>query len=242
MIRRIIAEMLIGIHNVPDMASPHHAVAWCDQADIQPLNHRNGFLHLHAVGHEYVGVIFLRLRHYLGHIHFIIITPAAGIMLAEGIVGEQDLFLRAVGNHIIGPVKHGRRHKLQRMPAKAQGISRLYRHIFIAVAVMQLQSVVSAGSACDNHCMGRLCHYRRDCSGMVHLHMVGYQIVNLFRIYDFPDTLKKLLGKGLFHRVYQGDFLINDEIGVIGGASVGRIAMKAAHIPVHHAYRINAGS
>ena len=77
---------------------------------------------------------------------------------------------------------------------------------------------------------------------MIHFHMVGYQIVNLFRIYDFPDTLKKLLGKGLFHRVYQGDFLINDEIGVIGGASVGRIAMKAAHIPVHHAYRINAGS
>ena len=82
-----------------------------------------------------LGVIFLRLRHYLGHIHFIIITPAAGIMLAEGIVWrEQDLFLRAVGNHIIGPVKHGRRHKLQRMPAKAQWyLPAFFTGIFIAV-------------------------------------------------------------------------------------------------------------
>lgn len=65
-------------------------------------------------------------------------------MLAEGVVGEEDLLLGAVGDHAVGPVEHRGRHELQGALADGEGIARLDAFVR-QVAVARLEALEPCG-------------------------------------------------------------------------------------------------
>ena len=118
-----------------------------DHFDGQAAESGERGLRLLAVQHQDVRVILLRFFHYNMHVVLVVEAAVRGQVLAEGVVGEQDLFLRAVSDHAVGPVEHRRRHEGQRARAEGERLAGLDRLIGqLAVAAGQpLEAVGRAG-------------------------------------------------------------------------------------------------
>ena len=72
-------------------------------------------------------------------------------------------------------------------------------------------------------------------AGVVHLHVVGDKHVDLGRVNHRGDALEQLIGEGDLGRVDQRDLLVQDEIGVVGDAGLGSVAVELARVPVERA-------
>jgi len=77
---------------------------------------------------------------------------------------------------------------------------------------------------------------------MIHLHMVRDDIIDILRVNDLSDMAQHLREEEGLHSIYEGDLFINDEIGVIGSASVGGIPVKTPDVPVDGTNPIDAFS
>ena len=75
---------------------------------------------------------------------------------------------------------------------------------------------------------------------MVHLGVVTDHVIDFFRIYDGADIGQELISERLFDRVNEGYFFIQNQIGVVGGALIGGIAMKIPDIPIGYAHSKNS--
>ena len=75
---------------------------------------------------------------------------------------------------------------------------------------------------------------------MVHFGVVADDVIDFFRVDHRTDIGQELISKRPFNRVNEGYFFVNDQIGVIGGALIGRIAMKIPDIPISHAHFENS--
>ena len=57
---------------------------------------------------------------------------------------------------------------------------------------------------------------------MIHLDMIDHNVVDLLRVTnDTPDTVHQFAFELRLDRIHQGDFVINDEIRIVGAATVG---------------------
>ncbi len=63
--------------------------------------------------------------------------------------------------------------------------------------------------------------------------MIDDQIINFAGIDDLADIANQILFKGIFDGVHQGNFIIQNQIGVVGRAFVGGIAVEISDIPIH---------
>ena len=106
---------------------------------------------------------------------------------------------------------------------------------------MRLESLEAIGQAGDDLCLGAVLHEKRNAAGMVRFYMAGYDVVNAGRIDDARNAGQHFLAEGFLYRINQGDFFIQDEIGIIGGAATGLVAVEAAHGPVDGPYPVNIG-
>ncbi len=75
---------------------------------------------------------------------------------------------------------------------------------------------------------------------MIHLHMIRYHIVDITRVDNLFDPPPHLREERRLDCVYESDFLIDDEIGVVGSATMSRIPMKVPDVPVNGANPVNA--
>ncbi len=69
--------------------------------------------------------------------------------------------------------------------------------------------------------------------------MVDHQVIDLFGIDDVVDAVHQLAFIRLFDGVNQGDLLVNDEKGVVGGAAIGGITVKITDVPVDSAHPVD---
>ena len=76
---------------------------------------------------------------------------------------------------------------------------------------------------------------------VIGLGVVGNDDVDLRRVDDGPDVLEQLLPEGAPDGVDQGGLLVQDEIGVVGGAPVGRqlVAVELPQAPVHDPHPVD---
>ncbi len=156
-------------------------------------------------------------------------------MLAEGIVGQEQPLLRQVGEHAVWPVEHRGFDKGEPSLSQTDLIARAHRlPLPIPRAEVAAQGLLYLGCAHQRRLGGQF-HDCRDRAGMIDLPVVGDHKVDLSRIDQFLDTFDHLFRKLGRHRVHQCDLLIQDKIGVVGGASVGgvSVAMKVPHIPIY---------
>ena len=72
----------------------------------------------------------------------------------------------------------------------------------------------------------------RQGAGVVGFGVVGNDVVDLSGVDDRADTGEHLIGKRSFHRVDEGDFLVDDEKGVIGRAPGSQITVEVPDVPI----------
>ena len=214
-----------------DVGAPDDAVACCDHLDVEPFERLEGGLCLAAVEREDVGVVLLGLVVEHGKVVLVVEAAAGGEVLAEGVVGEEDLLLGAVGDHAVGPVEHRGRHELQGALADGEGIARLDAFVR-QVAVARLEALESLRDARDDFGVRAVGHHEGQGAGVVGLDVVGDDVVDLRRVNDRGDALEELFLERLLDGVNEGDFLVEDQVGVVARAAARLVAVEAAHGPV----------
>ena len=151
-------------------------------------------------------------------------------MLAKGVVGEEDAVLGAPGDHVVRPVHHGRLHKVEGALADGDGVAGL--HALDLNTIVGANLVHAGGTARHQAGVGRELVDLGEAPGMVHLHVIGDHKADLGGVDHLADALDKLIGKRGLGRVDKGDGLVHDEVGVVGDATLGGVAVERALVPV----------
>ena len=125
------APILIGLDNILNIGTPGYTMTSGNHADFQTCQSTDGFLSLHTIWHQNIGIVFLGLMHNLIQITLISKTLCSSQMLAKAIIGEQNLLLWTVSYHTIWPMQHRSRYKLQSTLAQRQGIPCLNSNIIL---------------------------------------------------------------------------------------------------------------
>ena len=99
-------------------------------------------------------------------------------MLAKGVIGQQQLLLGHICNHVVGPVQHRRFYKLQGVATQFYAVPALYYVVTPVAAVVAVQPL--PGSGCTDHNgVGISRHHLGQGAGMVRLDVVDNDIVSL---------------------------------------------------------------
>jgi hypothetical protein len=75
---------------------------------------------------------------------------------------------------------------------------------------------------------------------MIHLHVVLDDHVDIGRIDDIADAGQLLVPEVVFHIVDEGNLFINNQIGIVRGASLSEITMEIPEVPVDAANPVDA--
>ena len=154
-------------------------------------------------------------------------------MLAEGIVREENAVLRAPGDHVVRPVHHGGLREVERALADADGVTSL--HAVDLDAVMRANLVHTGGRARHDAGIRREAVDCRPATGMVHLHVVRHDKLDLRGIDNLRDALNELVGERRLRRIDERHGLVQDEIGVVGDTALGGVTVELALVPVEAA-------
>jgi len=223
------------------VAAPHDAVGGgnhVDRVGTKPADGLDRSSCLHRIGLHDVGVVLARLPHHLAEVVLVIKPGRAGKMLTKGVVREEDLVIAVIGDHVIGPVDHGRLHEGERTLADAERVSGLDTAI-AQVAVVGGEALHALrGGAVDLAVRGHLLdggHVAR----VVHLHVIGDEDVDPGGIDHARDASEKLVPEGGLGGVDERDLLVDDEVRVVGDAILGGVSVEAAGIPVDSTHPIH---
>ena len=230
LLRLIRGPLLVFGDDLVDMGAPNAAMAGGDHLELEALDRGKRATGLHAVRPHDVGVVLLGLLHDLAHIVLVVEALGGGEMLAERVVGEQDLIDVGVRDHVVGPMDHRGGHKAQGTLADAEGVARLHGRCLDTKVGAELVDAGTGGSV-DLGVGGDFVDHGQG-AGVIHLNMVGNDHIDLGGVDDLRDTLHKLIGKRRLARVDQGDLLVHDEVGVIGDAALGGVAVEQALVPI----------
>ena len=225
------------------MTAPHDAVRGGDEVNgirTKPANGREGGSRLPAIRLHDVRVVLARLPHDLVEVILVIKAGRAGEMLAKGIVGEENLVVGVVGDHVVGPVDHGRLHEGERALADAERVTRLDT-VVSEVAIVRGEPLHTLRRRAVNLAVGRRGLDGGHVARVVHLDVVGDKDVDLRRVDDRGDAGEQLVLEGDLGGVDERDLLVHDEVRVVGDAVFRGVAMEAAGVPVDAADPVHVG-
>ena len=159
-----------------------------------------------------------------------------GIVLSEGIVGEQNIISGHKGRHGIRPVKHAHFHKNQLLPVSdLHTVTGFYdMEVPAAFAVLPLDALDSIGSAIDG-CFRNFFHQRCQGSGVIAFSVIGDDEIDLMKVDLFFQVLNKIKTVRRPNGIDQNSFLFFNQIGVLTGAIHNGIiiTMKTFQFPVN---------
>ena len=162
------------------------------------------------------------------------IFPVEGTELAEGIGGEEDFVRAVIGHEHFRPVHHRGGNETQCMGAEGKlcPFSGDDPTVFILDSVEIIHHGESLGGGNDP-CGRELFHKEADIGGMVRLHMLDNEIIGNTAFESLLKIGKPFFTKMLIHRVHDGDFFVQDDIGIIRHAQGDNIlALKEIEIVV----------
>ena len=147
------------------------------------------------------------------------ILPVQGTELAEGIGGEEDFIRPVIGHEHFGPVNHGGGNELQGMGAQGE-LRSLGSHdpavgILLSVEILHHGEGLGGG---DDDSRGIFIHEAGNIGGMIRLHMLDHEVIRKAAGEGFLQAGQPFLAKVLIHRVHDGDFFVQDHVGIIGHA------------------------
>ena len=204
----------------------------CVRAEAAHRLHGRGGLR--AVGLHDVGVVLVRLVHDLTEVVLVIEAVGAGKVLAEGVVGEENLVVGVIGDHVVRPVDHRRLHEGQRALADAEGVTGLDAMV-AEVAEVRGHVLDTLRRGAVDLCPGRELMNHGGGAGVVHLDVVGDEDVDFGGVDHRGDALEELVFERDLGGVDERDLLVQDEVGVVCDARLGGVAVELAGVPVERA-------
>ena len=158
--------------------------------------------------------------------------------LAEAVSREQNLVVRIVGHHNLGPVDHGCKSEGQSVLAQGQGAEVFHRQSVLHGEVGEELADHSKGFYIGHHGHFRVSiHKGFHRSGMVRLHVLDHQIVGLTACQSLADVLQPLSGLAGIDGVHNSHLFVQNHIRIIGHA-IGHhiLALKQIHLVVVGTY------
>ena len=140
-----------------------------------------------------------------------------GAEFAEAVGGEEDLVLGVVGHDDLGPVDHGGLDEVQHVLAQLQGVALL--DLNAAFRKVGAEEVLHHGEGLgrtDEGGVGVGVHKDLDVGAVVGLHVLDHQVVGLAAAELGGQVGEPLPGEVLVHGVHDGDFPVQDQVGVVG--------------------------
>ena len=225
--------------DIGDMLRPDDPVAGADRGDLQPFQRGERLARLHAVRLHDVRVILARLYIRLGQVALGVRALVGGVVLPEGVVGEEDLLGEHIRHHVVRPVHHRRGHEGQRAFSDGERFARLHAGIAEVAVVGGKVFHPRARGGIDGGVFGDAL-YIGERAAVVGLGMVGDNDVDLFGVDDGGDAREHFALEARLHRVDEGDLFVENEVCVVSGAFFRFIAVEVAQVPVHRAYPVDA--
>ena len=223
------------------LAPVDQAVVRSDHVDVQLFHHGQGFEHHGGIGQYDVVEIFLDPLHEFAVVPEIVReTGAAGDVLAEDVVADQQFFLGNVRNHAVRPVQHAGFLKDDVAAADVQDVA-AFHGLHGPVLAREIPGHGLEPGLGDEDFF-RLDSLHHFCQGarMVQFDVVADDVIHFFGCQGLGQTAEQRARAAGSHSVYEHVFLVFDQIGVVGGA-VRRagIAVKVAVIVINAAHPEN---
>ena len=225
--------------DVGDVLRPDDAVAGADGVDLQAFERGERLARLHSVRLYDVRVVLARLDVRLGQVAFCIQPLVGGVVLTEGVVGKEDVAGRHEGHHVVRPVYHGGGHESEGALAEGERFARLHADV-AQVAVVGGQIFYARARRAVHLCIFGALKHRGDAAAVVGFGVVGDDDVDLRGVDYGGDAREHLRFEAALHRVDEGDFFVEDKIGVVGGAFLRFVAVEIPEIPVDGAHPVDA--
>ena len=236
--------LLVGVgpgrilfHDPSRRLGPDGSVGGSDHLDgkVEPADLRQLLRHHGGEGGQDVGVVLHGLLPEQAWIGLAVEELLHRVVLAEGVVGEEDVVAGQKGGHGIGPMEHRHLHEHQALAvADLQGVLGLHDpEIPAALSELPLQAFDGIGGTED----GRLrdfFHQRDEGAGMVALAVVGHDEIDLMEVNLFFQILHELVAVRHPYRIDEDGLLLLDKIGVLAGAVFDGVVvpMKLLQLPI----------
>ena len=233
---RVAGPEQVLLQEVAEVAAPDKAVQRADHGDVQLGGLLQHGLDLRAVLADDVGVVAPGLVQILDEEIGLVVEEAAVQRAegAEGVGGEEDLVGEVIGHHDLGPVDHGGHDEGEIVLAGGEGVALLHQDGALGEIAAQklLHHGLDLGVA-DDLGLGIAAQQQLLGGGVVRLHVLHHQVVQLPPVQGVGHVFQKDAVHGLVHRVEEDGLLIEKQIGVIGDA-VGHAvdALEAGQTPV----------
>ena len=203
---------VIQIQIVSQILRQNGAVERANDLDIQPGRLLEQRLYLGTV-----------LAHDTDEIPAGFIRPGllriGGAEFAESVGGEQHLIRGIVGNDDLRPMDHGCGYKRQGMLAQIQRIS--FSHHDAAIREIGSKEILHHSKGFGGGYNFRLrigLGKIQNVGRVIRLHMLDDQIIRHSCAQGVLDIIQPLVGESAVYGIHDGDFFIQDRIGVIGDA------------------------
>jgi len=233
----VLRPLGVFAHDLQGILPPDDAVARRDDVDGQAQADYFVDLRLHegAEGREDVRVVLDAFRPEFALVHEIVEEKFRGVVLAEGVVREEDGLARHIAEHGIGPVEHAGfdEHQLLAV-AEVEFVARLYDMEVPVLVVLALERFHRVGRAIDGQA-GTTAQQLRKGPGMVHFAVVLDDSVQLGQEALGFEIVDEFLGEGHPDRIDEDCLLLLDHVGVVARALVRRIflAVELLELPVY---------
>ena len=216
-LRLVAAPQVILADVVAQILPQHGAVERADGPDIQAGGLLQQGLNLGAVLAHDVEVVAAGLAQ-PG------LVGAEGPELAEAVGGEEDLLVRLIADHHLGPVDHGGHDEGEGVAAQGEDVPLLHSEGAGGPLAGKEpgQHGEGLGVAHQGH-LRVLLRQQADAAGVVGLQMLDDQVVGRPAPQLRLQLLQPLLRRPAVHGVHDGHLLVEDDVGVVGDAVGNRV-------------------
>ena len=217
----IVGPELVLLDEVAQVPAPHEAVQGADHLDFDGCGLLQDGLDLGAVLAHDVGVVAAGLVHVVAlEVHLIgkdaAVERAEG---AEGVGGEEGLGGDLIAHHDLRPVHHGGHDEGELHLARGEHVALLHDlHAACGLEVEVLAQHDLDLAVADDGGFGIAAHQIAHGGGMVGLHVVDHEVVQLAAAQHVFQVLEELAADGAIHGVHHQRLFIVDEVAVVGHA------------------------
>ena len=184
-----------------------------DEHTVQFLQ---SLLHGSTILADDIGIVTFHLAPIEGRVHVgVDRSPVERSETTECIAGEKNVVREVVADHGLRPVDHRNHVETQLVVSQLERIAFIDRPCLCTDAVEALHHVERLLIAYERYVRVKLTK-QTDGTGVVRLHVVDDQIINGAFADNLPHLFYKQVEKVHINRVDQRDFLVSNQVRVIG--------------------------
>ena len=222
LLRGIGAPVDVAVDEFADVFAPDEAVQGADAVDLNRGGLLEQGLHLRAVFADDVAVIAPRLVHIIAEEVDLIGEQRAvdRAERAEGVSREQRARRQVIADHDLRPVDHRGAQECERVVAGLEGVALLdeMEGVLRGDAAAELLQHGADAVAADDDGLRMAQQHLADRAGMVRLHVVDDEIVELAPGQNVVDVLEEYLADRRIDRVEQDGLVVEQQIGIVGNS------------------------